>query len=29
VIGSVVALIGALGLVVYIYRHMRRLRRRV
>ncbi|HEY0418700.1 MAG TPA: DUF2167 domain-containing protein [Acetobacteraceae bacterium] len=29
VIGSVVALIGALGLVVYVYRHMRRLRRRV
>jgi uncharacterized membrane-anchored protein len=29
VVGSVVAGIGALGLVIYVYRHMRRLRRRV
>jgi uncharacterized membrane-anchored protein len=29
VVGSVVAAIGALGLVIYVYRHMRRLRRRV
>jgi uncharacterized membrane-anchored protein len=29
VVGSAVAGIGALGLVIYIYRHMRRLRRRV
>ena len=29
IVGSGVAAIGALGLVIYIYRHMRRLRRRV
>jgi uncharacterized membrane-anchored protein len=29
VVGSIVASIGALGLVIYVYRHMRRLRRRV